>query len=332
MELCREELLESISTDDQKAVTVEVETVSKEKIKPASPTPSHLRTYKISLLYQLCPAVYVPFVFFYPNNETNALTGVSHQRSQHLKQSLSETLTRFYPFAGRIEHDLHVECNDEGVLYVQARVNEQLSNFLSKPNKQHIHKLLPYDLSSTDSISEPYVAMIQVNFFSCGGIAISICTSHKIIDGDSYATFLLAWAATARGSSEQVNPRFIGQSLFPQNPLLPKGLSFTIWPLIFKQGKFVTRRFVFNAQALAALKAKAASPSAGAQYPSRVMAVTSLLWKCGMNSSRARHGFQKPSVLTLVVNLRTRCSPPMPRHSIGNNFWGAIASASPTPR
>ncbi|KAK2991043.1 hypothetical protein RJ640_019364 [Escallonia rubra] len=278
MRLCREELSESTSSEDQKAVTVEVETVSEEKIKPASPTPFDLRTYKVSLLDQLCPTMYIPFVFFYPNNETNALTDVFHQRSQHLKQSLSETLTRFYPIAGRIEHDLHVECNDEGVLYVQARVNEQLSNFLSKPNNQHIHKLLPYDLSSTDSILEPYVAMV---------------------------------------------------SLFPQNPFLPKGSSFTEWPWIFKQGKFVTRRFVFNAPALAALKAKAASPSAGAQNPSRVMAVTSLLWKCGMNTSRARHGFLKPSVLTLVVNLRTRCSPPMPRHSIGNNFWGAIAQCKP---
>ncbi|KAK2991045.1 hypothetical protein RJ640_019366 [Escallonia rubra] len=329
MELCREELSESTSIDDQKAVTVDVETVSKEKIRPASPTPFHLRTYKISLLDQLSPAVYNPFVFFYPDNETNALTDVFHQRSQHLKQSLSETLTRFYPFAGRIEHDLHVECNDEGVLYVQARVNEQLSNFLSKPNNQHIHKLLPYDLSSTDSISEPYVAMIQVNFFNCGGIAISICTSHKIIDGHSHATFLQAWAATARGSSEQVNPRFIGQSLFPQNPLLPKGSSLILWPLQLKQGKCFARRFVFNAPALAALKAKTASPSAGVQNPSRVMAVTSLLWKCGMNTSRATHGFQKPSFMTLAVNLRTRCSPPMPRHSIGNNFWLATARCKP---
>ncbi|KAK3013800.1 hypothetical protein RJ639_009014 [Escallonia herrerae] len=89
------------------------------------------------------------------------------------------------------------------------------------------------------------------------------------------------------------------------------------------------RRFVFNAPALAALKAKAASPSAGVQNPSRVMAVTSLLWKCGINTSRATHGFQKPSVMTLAVNLRTRCSPPMPRHSIGNNFWAATARCKP---
>ena len=74
-----------------------VEIIKRETIKPSSPTPSHLKTYKLSLLDQLTPVVYVNIVFFYPKNEITF-----EQKSHQLKKSLSKSLTRFYALAGRI--------------------------------------------------------------------------------------------------------------------------------------------------------------------------------------------------------------------------------------
>lgn len=46
------------------------------------------------------------------------------KRLEKLEKSLSETLAQFYPFAGRfVRDDFSVECNDEGVDYLEARVS-----------------------------------------------------------------------------------------------------------------------------------------------------------------------------------------------------------------
>jgi hypothetical protein len=34
--------------------------------------------------------------------------------------------------------------------------------------------------------------LTQMNVFTCGGIAISLCISHNILDGASLSTFLMA--------------------------------------------------------------------------------------------------------------------------------------------
>ncbi|KAK2997166.1 hypothetical protein RJ639_025200 [Escallonia herrerae] len=263
----------SSSTEARAPKKAEVEVISKENIKPASLTHLHLRKYKLSGLDQLFNHLYAPLVFYYPNSENVASENVIHERSQRLKQSLSETLTRFYPFAGRIKDELHIECNDDRVYYVQTRVKDRPSDFLSQPDNKLIHKLLPYDPNSMSSNSETYLVMIQVNFFDCGGVAISLCTSHKLIDGHTYAVFLKAWTETARGSSEKIYPSFIAPSLFPPNPSLAKGSSIIMLPSKHKISKCVTRRICFNASAISALKEKA---EAAIQNPSRAVTVASL--------------------------------------------------------
>lgn len=42
--------------------------ISKEVIKPSSPTPHHLKTHKLSLLDQLAPDIYLPIVLFYDSS------------------------------------------------------------------------------------------------------------------------------------------------------------------------------------------------------------------------------------------------------------------------
>ncbi|CAK9172788.1 unnamed protein product [Ilex paraguariensis] len=119
-------------------------------------------------------------VLYYPNDQTssdlNDAIAIAGRTQRRLKQTLSETLTRFYPFAGEVQDDLQIDCNDEGVYYVEAQVDEHLTDFLRKPDIKSLHMLLPFDPNSMEYISTPYVVRIQVNIFNCGGVAISMCT------------------------------------------------------------------------------------------------------------------------------------------------------------
>ncbi|PPD91882.1 hypothetical protein GOBAR_DD11192 [Gossypium barbadense] len=93
-----------------------VEIVSKEFIKPTSPTPPHLRTHRFSFLDQFLPSIYVPMVLFYMDQERSIPVAASNsRRSQLLKESLSETLTLFYPL---------------GAYNVEARVNRHSRELL----------------------------------------------------------------------------------------------------------------------------------------------------------------------------------------------------------
>jgi shikimate O-hydroxycinnamoyltransferase len=140
--------------------TLEVDIISKENIKPSFPTPSHLQTYKLSLLDQLIPSPYASIILFYPNNDhCDDLSNIP-KRLELLKKSLSETLTQFYPLAGKIKGDLYIECNDEGVCFAEAHVSGScLSEFLSHPDPLLTHKFLPREFVWKESCA---VSNIQV--------------------------------------------------------------------------------------------------------------------------------------------------------------------------
>ncbi|KAL7617229.1 hypothetical protein Lser_V15G04353 [Lactuca serriola] len=308
---------------------IRIEVISEEHIKPSSPTPQNLRYFKLSMFDQIQISIYYPFTFFYQNNKNKNNKNVEeiiNQRSNHLKQSLSETLTRFYPFAGKVASELHIDCNDEGVYFIETRVDDRLENVLKKPDNKFLQRLIPMVNSVPNQhLLGSYVSMVQVNFFSCGGVAITVQHNHKLVDGASYMTFLKAWAASARKDPNLVNPSFVSSSMFPQNPQLPYAPYVPIWcltisPAYLKHGQCATKRFVFDTLALRELKAKASKQ----ESVSRVVAVLALLWKCITEETKS-----KPSVLHLPVNIRPRSSPPMPENSVGNNLLGTCAEFDP---
>lgn len=90
--------------------------------------------------------------------------------------------------------------------------------------------------------------------------------------------------------------------------------------LYHQYAHFFPNRYAFDASKIAALKAKAASTSV--QQPTRVEAVSALLWKCAVKaSSRLRSGGlqqRRLSVLFWAANIRPRLMPPLSEHSFGN--------------
>ncbi|KAL9303997.1 hypothetical protein ACSQ67_021260 [Phaseolus vulgaris] len=301
---------------------VEVEIISREDIRPSSPTPSHLRVFRLSLLDRLIPFPYAPIILFYtsPKSNTNYLSEVP-KRLELLKKSLSETLTKFYPLGGKIKEDLSIECNDEGANFVLARVKCPLDEFLVQPEVTVLHKFIPVDLvdlASEGSNSGTHVTNIQVNIFECGGIAIGMCISHKILDGAGLSTFIKGWTERAKDCNQLTQPNFTGPSLFPTNSSWLKDLSMWMWGSLFKQGKWVTRRFLFRNSAIATLKAQ----TPGTENSTRVEMVSSMLWKSLMGVSKARFGTQRPSFISHLVNLRRKMDEALcPEHAMGNLLW-----------
>ncbi|KAK7349498.1 hypothetical protein VNO77_06914 [Canavalia gladiata] len=304
-----------------KKMKVEVEIISREDIRPSSPTPSHLRSFKLSLLDQLIPTPYAPTILFYPSPSSNtANLSEIPKRLELLKQSLSDTLTQFYPLGGKIKNELSIECNDEGANFVHAQVKCPLSEFLVQPQLTLLHKFLPSEPVCEESHSGTYVTNIQVNIFECGGIAIGMCISHRILDGAALSTFLKGWTERARGCNQLTQPNFIASSLFPTNSLWLKDLSMDMWGSLLKQGKWVTKRFLFRNLDIATLKAQILGTTNS--YPTRLEIVSAILWKSLMALSKARFGTQRPSLVTHLVNLRRRMDEALcSKHAMGNLLW-----------
>ncbi|KAF3440229.1 hypothetical protein FNV43_RR18512 [Rhamnella rubrinervis] len=97
--------------------------------------------------------------------------------------------------------------------------------------------------------------------------------------------------------------------LFPQ-----RDFSFQQLGVEFKRVKCAVKRFVFDAVKIEALKATAASTIV--KQPSRVEAVTALIWRCTMSASSARR--TSNSVLTHSGNLRNKVEPHLSDKSFGN--------------
>ncbi|XP_024035873.1 vinorine synthase [Citrus clementina] len=180
-----------------KSATSDVQIISTEVIKPSSPTPKHLRTYKLSLLDQLFSKIYVPLVFFY---SANCKHQYFSKKSDLLKQSLAKTLTHYYPFAGRLIDSFSVDCSDHGAAFIEANVGCDISKFLQPPDMELLQQLIPPSpqLSNLD-VSERELLAVQVNLFSGGEMAIGVCFSHGVADGSAIFNFMKTWGEITRG-------------------------------------------------------------------------------------------------------------------------------------
>ena len=171
---------------------------------------------------------------------------------------------------------------------------------------------------------------VQLNLFDCGGIAIGLSCSHKVADATTASIFLHSWAATFTRSPEKViHPNFSeGSIMFPPRDSLPQKYITTMENLWFKEGDYVTRRFVFHEKAIATLRSKAKSELV--PKPTRTEALTCFIWKHCMAASKAKSVGSKnksPTILVQAVNLRTRMKPHLSDASTGNIFWWAPAAA-----
>ncbi|XP_057507591.1 stemmadenine O-acetyltransferase-like [Actinidia eriantha] len=288
---------------------VEVEVIHRDIIKPSSPTPPQLQHYQLSFIDQINPAVFMPIILFYPNNPDSNID--NDQKSAHLKNSLSECLTKFYPLAGRIVNLDFVDCFDAGVPYVEARANCQLSDVITNPIPKEFNKFLPCDLDDVRDLP----VVVQVTFFECGGVAVAACLSHLVADAMSLFTFINGWATTAHGETDVPLPQFKGAEFFP--PMDTTGFMGNVGIV---KDNIVTKRFVVSASKIEALRDKFSDNTFGEfpRRPSRIEALSAFIWARFMTAIKAQEEPNKIYSLLHAVNLRPRTDPPLPDHVFGN--------------
>ncbi|KAL9244437.1 hypothetical protein vseg_018212 [Gypsophila vaccaria] len=301
---------------------MEVIIVSSETIKPSSPTPSHLQKMTLSFIDQQTAPLTVPALLFYRAPPS----GAAPLDIARLKTALSETLTSFYPLAGRYNTWGTTQCNDEGVPFVESRVSCPISDVIFSPTSWNVDLLSLYPPGENLQRSGIHLA-IQVNVFACGGFAIGWYHTHKVTDGVSTATFFRHWAALV---TERYNDAALSKpdfdscvTFFPpligeDKPVTPESNEAKNNP--FFSSRNVVRSFVFKNEAIAKLKGNSVSEQL--PNPSRFEAVSGFLWK---QMLLADHEGQ--SMLSAVVDIRPRTDPPMPKTSIGNLLETAFVKA-----
>ncbi|XP_070025758.1 acyltransferase Pun1-like [Nicotiana sylvestris] len=101
-----------------------------------------------------------------------------------LEDSLSKTLSSYYPYAERLEDNTILNCNDAGAEFVQVQINSPISEFLQWHNNAIEEMIFPQGLPWSNCTKRALV-VAQISYFNCGGIIVSMCIFHKVGDGYS---------------------------------------------------------------------------------------------------------------------------------------------------
>lgn len=254
---------------------MDLQIVSTQMIKPSVPTPHHLRNYDLSFLDQIIPSLYVPLTLFY--NTKFEVSKISEIHN-HLKKSLAETLAIFYPLAGRVRDLVSIDCNDQGVRYVEATAKCTLSEYLKRPHLNSLNKFLPFEANVLKEGKDNILMSLQVTILECGGLVIGVCLFHRVCDFATVTLFLKTWADLFCGNGDKNIELHLdmGSSLFPALSSFPEDYESNAKDFFFSErNSSITRRFVFDASSVATLRAKATSENI--PNPSRIEALTGFI-------------------------------------------------------
>ncbi|MCD9559420.1 hypothetical protein HAX54_017350 [Datura stramonium] len=123
-----------------------------------------------------------------------------------IKDGLSKTLVFYYPLAGRLiegpNRKLMVNCNSEGILFVEADANvelEKLGDSIRPPYPYF--DLLLHNVPGSDGIIGCPLLLLQVTRFSCGGFTFGFRFNHTMMDAYGIKIFLNALSELIQGAS-----------------------------------------------------------------------------------------------------------------------------------
>ncbi|XP_019166915.1 PREDICTED: salutaridinol 7-O-acetyltransferase-like [Ipomoea nil] len=315
-------------------MALNVEIHQKENVRPFSPTPHSLRNYKLSQIDQIEGTHYTSMLFFY-----NTGGAAHHHDYDALKQSLSKTLSVFYPVAGRVKDGMTIECNDEGVDFVTANVtNYDLSDFVRVCKVDDLRQLLPFDPYPMEFDPSQPMLGVQVNKFRCGGTAVAICVWHGVADAAAIGGFVQTWSAINRGEGGGGGG---GDDLVVDaTAIFPPALNFDFSAptsaaarlIKTSGGKYSKKRFVFRKEEIERMRDEYTLPDR--RRPTSVEALSAFIWAAVIRANQNA----KMHILIHVTDLRKRLNPPFPSMCLGNFVyvtgarWMADGAGGVTPQ
>ncbi|KAL8097391.1 diaboline synthase-like [Apium graveolens] len=304
---------------------------SRTNVKPASPTPLKLKHYNLPSHDLMMPDYYMPLILFYPNPQLSNPLASKTAILSLLKNSLSKTLSEYYPFAGRLSSSgSYVDCNDEGIHFLEAQIACDLSEILQKPpvkneKEGYGHLFPPGSIWHNVSYSRNLMA-VQLNHFSCGGLAIAVSLSHRVADGVTLFSVASYWARMCRNLNDQEklvhrSPCFVHELLLPQS----SDDDLTATQSVAPEKNWITTKIVLSNSNIDKLKAELEmqDKQQGIKNKNytRNELVTALLYRCAVTAATASNsGTYTKSVLLQTVNMRPVIDPPLPKTSVGNLF------------
>lgn len=201
---------------------------------------------------------------------------------------------------------------------MEAQFSGQLFDFLNERSKlkpELLNCLLPHEIGAVDEVTDPILA-VQVIICECGGFAVGMCISHRVVDASTISIFVDKWSSASRGENIYSNcyPSFNSGIFFPQKnfPRTDVGIPSPSNGVL----KSHARAFSFDLKAISVLKDNAITEP----QPSRVQLVFALIWGALMDIDEAKQGSPRTSFVFQPVNLRERTIPPIPKNSCGN-LW-----------
>ncbi|KAK7397278.1 hypothetical protein VNO78_18445 [Psophocarpus tetragonolobus] len=141
-----------------------------------------------------------------------------------LRKALAQTLVVYYPFAGRLregpERKLMVDCNGEGVVFVEADADVTLNHFGHnlQPPFPCFRQLL-YHFPASQQITNTPLLLVQVTRLKCGGFILAVGVNHAMCDGAGLSQFMKAWAKMAGGATKpSISPVSNRELLMARDP------------------------------------------------------------------------------------------------------------------
>ncbi|XP_020595237.1 uncharacterized acetyltransferase At3g50280-like [Phalaenopsis equestris] len=324
-----------------------VEIISKHTVKPPTnsshPPLCHLTPWDVAML---CPHYIQKGLLF-----TNLPPSLPiHHLLTTLKASLSITLQHFYPLAGRLATQKHlngdeitslhvfIDCNDQGAEFIHAKAGKITSfDFLSPGDDipPFVNSFFPLDGAvSHDGHSAPLLS-VQITELAGGDIFIACCFNHVVGDGTSYWNFFNAWAEITRTNSLSLPPVHARWFIDGENP--PVKLPFSDSSQFverFSPPALRQRFFHFSAESIAKLKKKANEEIRTEENDrkqsqiviSSFQALCAMIWRA---ISRARR-FPAEQLTTcrLAIQNRGRLRPPQSPEYFGNSIYAVEATAA----
>ncbi|KAD3066328.1 hypothetical protein E3N88_34207 [Mikania micrantha] len=254
---------------------------------------------------EIAPDVNVGVVLFFSTNTDQTTNFIAR-----LEKSLEKTLARFYPLAGRyVDKTATIDCNDHGAEFIHAKVNIKLQDFLVyEANVKFIDDFMSSKIGVVLQQSDPLL-VVQVTTFECGGVAIGVKATHKIVDASTLSTLINEWAVTNRQKNDNDTefPRssFISSLLFPPRGLCPMSVP----PMNnYELNKYTRKKLSFSESVISNLKAKG----------SKVQLISAIIWKAFMGVDIAIHNTQRESMTDETIEELTDCLSDSVRKCITN--------------